>query len=139
MGEREKNRLRKLKAQGGREWDSEKIEGEEQGRSIRGANGGITGQRTTGGGGEKEEPGWEKEYMFQEKRGGGRGRGGGQARGGGSTQVPRGEEFPALAPGKTEAPAWNVQKEKESPVVALKADTDKGKSWADMVEDVKEE
>jgi hypothetical protein len=48
MGEREKNRMRKLQALGGREWDAEKNEDDfkdEGRRARRGAHGGITGSR----------------------------------------------------------------------------------------------
>ncbi|KAI5260824.1 hypothetical protein E4T47_09552 [Aureobasidium subglaciale] len=121
MGEREKNRLRKLKAVGGREWDAEKPDdadafgGPRQpaGRG-RGAHGGVTGQRNPessreGFGGDKEDYTDGREYMYREDRGRGRGRRrggrGGSGRGGRAPQQekpssqsgPRPEDFPDLS------------------------------------------
>lgn len=89
MGEREKNRLRKLNAQGGREWDFEKEEGfsgtgEERRRgAVRGAHGGIAPSRGvddnqhTRSLEESEDTG-----SMSNHRGRGRGRGGRGSRGG---------------------------------------------------------
>ncbi|KAG8625310.1 hypothetical protein KVT40_007061 [Elsinoe batatas] len=111
MGEREKNRQRKLKAQEGREWDLDKREEDfaDQRRGYgRGAHGGVTGTRL--GGGERavgfdgaQDDG--REHIYREDRGRGRGRGGRGARGDaraqghGPQQPPQAEEFPALASG----------------------------------------
>lgn len=117
--ERAKNRERKIKAQGGREWDSEKVEsdvvdGKNRGpssRYMRGANGGVAGTATRGGlassrfgGDDAEEPiftagrGVRGRGGDQGPRGrGGRGARGGRGRGGASTQVPPIDtEFPSL-------------------------------------------
>ncbi|KAF4549793.1 Hypothetical protein D9617_20g028490 [Elsinoe fawcettii] len=110
MGEREKNRLRKLKAQEGREWDSEKREEDFSDRRRgygRGAHGGVAGTRL----GEREVRvgGFDganddgREYIYREDRGRGRGRGGRGGRGDAkshtqaATRPPKAEEFPALA------------------------------------------
>ena len=89
--EREKNRLRKLGAQGGREWDEGKQEEDFVARGPqyrRGANGGISeyggrgrgGFEGPGGDGEYDNP---RDHDILERRGGrGRGRGRGKARGG---------------------------------------------------------
>ncbi|KAI5200361.1 hypothetical protein E4T39_05825 [Aureobasidium subglaciale] len=121
MGEREKNRLRKLKAVGGREWDAEKPDDadafggpRQPGGRGRGAHSGVTGQRNTessreGFGGDKEDYTDGREYMYREDRGRGRGRGrggrGGSGRGGRAPQQekqssqsgPRPEDFPDLS------------------------------------------
>lgn len=109
--ERAKNRERKIKAQGGREWDSEKVESDIVDRSrggssmySRGAHGGVRG---SGRGGERGGlatsrygPGEDAEEMaFGSGRGGrGRGRGRGRseydgARGGGRGGRGRGGYF----------------------------------------------
>jgi hypothetical protein len=88
MGEREANRQRKMKALGGREWDSEKREEdfrEDGRRARRGAHGGVTGARgdvlpQTGGEGEGEGRGYEGGQRGR-GRGGRGGRGGGRGRG----------------------------------------------------------
>ncbi|OAL52561.1 hypothetical protein IQ07DRAFT_671067 [Pyrenochaeta sp. DS3sAY3a] len=86
MGEREKNRQRKLNAQGGREWDFEKEEGfsgtgEEKRRgATRGAHGGITPDRSNAGAVSGEPA--EDPNIQQSTRGRGRGRGGRGSRGG---------------------------------------------------------
>jgi hypothetical protein len=90
MGERERNRLRKLEAQGGREWDLEKEDGfsgtgEERRRgAARGLHGGIAPDRAPKradewGAGESEDP---VSQSAQRGRGRGRGRGGRGPRGG---------------------------------------------------------
>lgn len=89
MGEREKNRQRKLNAQGGREWDHEKEEGfsgtgEERRRAhaTRGAHGGIAPSRPA----EDTQPPVSSEQaevdVSYNHRGRGRGRGGRGSRGG---------------------------------------------------------
>ncbi|OQO03857.1 hypothetical protein B0A48_10498 [Cryoendolithus antarcticus] len=113
MGEREKNRMRKLKAMEGREWHAEKEEqdfgkgGKFDGKGFKGDESGYTDGR---------------EYLYKEPRGGGVQRGG--ARGGkeGVVKVPKAEDFPALAPGK---------KAEDTSLSDAKAE---GKSWADQVE-----
>jgi hypothetical protein len=123
MGEREENRIRKLKAVGGREWDAGKEEREreeEKGGFRRGAYGGVVGERP-----QRDQPrtmedeeshrGGRREWR------GGRGRRGGH-RGGysqqqqqhevkGSTQaqaLPKVEDFPEL-------PATSKPKEESKP------------------------
>ena len=121
MGEREKNRLRKLKAVGGREWDVEKgsdhaAEHEQDGRSQfrRGAYGGVVSNRSSGGERADEDTAELAEQAqarpgFREGgRGRGRGRGRGEADGGrggrqttqrrGDTeqQAPEAADFPPL-------------------------------------------
>ncbi|KAI7055399.1 hypothetical protein KC327_g17706, partial [Hortaea werneckii] len=99
MGEREKNRMRKLRAQEGREWDSEK-QGGDFGKGGRfDKRGGFAGDQkdyTDG-----------REYLYREPRGGreGGGRGGRGGRDGRPAQQqpsapPKQEDFPAL-PGRT--------------------------------------
>lgn len=109
--ERAKNRERKMKAQGGREWDSEKVEsdivdGKGKGRSsefVRGGHGGVirgglAGSRYSVDNGE-DVP----DTQPARGRGGfeirGRGRGGRGGRGGkaaNSTAAPSAEDFPSL-------------------------------------------
>ncbi|KAH0294285.1 hypothetical protein KCU71_g14934, partial [Aureobasidium melanogenum] len=131
MGEREKNRLRKLKAVGGREWDAEKPEDADafggprqpSGRG-RGAYGGVAGQRNPDGSregfsGDREDYTDGREYMYREDRGRGRGRGrggrgGGAGRGGRGPQqekptsqsVPKPTDFPDLS-GSASAPEFD--------------------------------
>lgn len=128
MGEREKNRLRKLKAVGGREWDAEKPEDadafggpRQPGGRGRGAYGGVAGQRNSDGsregfGGDREDYSDGREYMYREDRGRGRGRGrggrgGGSGRGGrgpqsASQSVPKPTDFPDLS-GSASAPKFD--------------------------------
>lgn len=100
-GEREKNRLRKLGARGGREWDEgkqeEDISSDTRGGSQyrRGAHGGTTAFRGNGGGGGGEHDETEGGYGPGEFSGRGFGRrggggGGGRARGGDRTRGERG-------------------------------------------------
>jgi hypothetical protein len=85
MGERERNRQRKLNAQGGREWDLEKEDGfdgtgEERRRgAARGAYGGVAAPRAAPEGRELFDDGGDSGAH----RGRGRGRGGRGSRGGG--------------------------------------------------------
>ncbi|KAH0166305.1 hypothetical protein KCU67_g4366, partial [Aureobasidium melanogenum] len=131
MGEREKNRLRKLKAVGGREWDAEKPEDadafggpRQPGGRGRGAYGGVAGQRNPDGSregfsGDREDYTDGREYMYREDRGRGRGRGrggrgGGAGRGGRGPQqekptsqsVPKPTDFPDLS-GSASAPKFD--------------------------------
>ncbi|KAH7397308.1 hypothetical protein BKA66DRAFT_437878 [Pyrenochaeta sp. MPI-SDFR-AT-0127] len=91
MGEREKNRQRKLNAQGGREWDFEKEEGfsgtgEERRRgATRGAYGGIAPSRLIDGDYASEQV--EEPNSQQYFRGRGRGRGDRSNRGGRATRI----------------------------------------------------
>ncbi|PMD30914.1 hypothetical protein L207DRAFT_519622 [Hyaloscypha variabilis F] len=111
--ERAKNRERKMKAQGGREWDSEKVESDivdRKGRSseyvrgghggvIRGRGGGLAGSRFATEGDEEtaatEGPSSRGRGTFEIR---GRGRGGRGGRGGkaSNTAVPTAEDFPSL-------------------------------------------
>lgn len=117
MGEREKNRMRKLKAMEGREWDAEKQEadydhkaaGQGTKEARRGAHGGVVGSRgdeaaAAGFGGQQEDYNDGREYMYRENRGRGGGRGRGAGRGGrggrgndaGQQRAPQHEDFPDL-------------------------------------------
>ncbi|KAI4765302.1 hypothetical protein E4T52_00129 [Aureobasidium sp. EXF-3400] len=132
MGEREKNRLRKLKAVGGREWDAEKPDDadafggpRQAGGRGRGAHGGIAGQRNQDGSregfsGDREDYTDGREYMYREDRGRGRGRGrggrgGAPGRGGrgpqqerpSSQSVPKPNDFPDLS-GAASAPKFDT-------------------------------
>ncbi|KAF7862491.1 hypothetical protein EAF04_007364 [Stromatinia cepivora] len=113
-GERMKNRERKLKAMGGREWDEGKDEKDfedNKGRSsqyVRGGHGGvIRGRGGLAGSRFNDAPEDDmSSYIYDDNRGRGSGRGRGRGRGngrggrGGSTQqtqtVPTLEEFPSL-------------------------------------------
>lgn len=121
--EREKNRLRKMKAQGVREWDSEKQESDIVDRSrgnssgyTRGAHGGVSGT-IRGGRLAASRYGGDEEDLFAAKGEGrgelssrtrgsrsGRGNRGGRGRGGDTTSIsqtaPQDIDFPAL-PGAT--------------------------------------
>lgn len=119
MGERERNRMRKLKAVEGREWDVEKNE-EDFGKGgrydKRGGFAGDAGEAYTDG----------REYLYREPRGGGgRGaRGGKNAGAGGRTveqKAPRQEDFPALPQAGGEQ-------------MATGGGGTAGMSWADQVE-----
>lgn len=156
--EREKNRLRKLGAQAGREWDEGKEEidkRDERGSQYRrGAHGGVAyeGRRGGRGGGSGDgRDGYQNgdyDQGFQERRGGfrgrgrgdrgDRGRGRGRGRGGSS---PNGDtqqappdpvaDFPAL-PNTSKSPQPSQAKPLEnllSPTV--------GESWADEVQATK--
>jgi hypothetical protein len=147
--ERAKNRERKIKAQGGREWDSEKVESDIVDRSrggssmySRGAHGGVRGGGRGGerGGlatsryGSSEDA---EEMSFGGGRGGrGRGRGGGKsesdgARGGGRGGRGRGGYFngakAAEAPppgiGETDFPALPTPAAKSATTPASKVET----------------
>ncbi|KAK6404359.1 hypothetical protein LTR95_018871, partial [Oleoguttula sp. CCFEE 5521] len=113
MGEREKNRMRKLKAMEGREWDAEKEEqdfgkgGKFDGKGFKGDEAGYSDGR---------------EYLYKEPRGGGAQRGGARGEKEAVVRVPKTEDFPALAPGK---------KTEDTSLSNAKAE---GKSWADQVE-----
>lgn len=125
MGERERNRLRKLKALEGREWDMEKSEGDfEKGGRFDGKPGGFAGDRE----------GWTdgREYLYREPRE--RRGGGGAARGGqqqGQSAPPRKEDFPSLPPSKN---SEGEGKKKEADPEFFKDAANTGKSWADQVE-----
>jgi hypothetical protein len=134
--ERAKNRERKMKAQGGREWDSEKVEadivdGRGRGRSseyVRGGHGGV--MRGRGGGlagsryateGDEETPATETQSgrgrgTFEIR---GRGRGGRGGRGGKPTNaVPSAEDFPSL-PTPVKAPTLVKASETYTDTAAL--------------------
>ncbi|KAK8217547.1 hypothetical protein M8818_001305 [Zalaria obscura] len=136
-GERERNRLRKLKAQGGREWDAEKEGVEEERRGVgRGAYGGVVGARREGRGGfagDREDYSDGREYIYRENRGRGRGRGRGGQRGAGrggiggrdggngpSQPAPAPSEFPEL-PGAQSKPVDEAAA--EAPKVSFPAKT----------------
>ena len=117
--ERAKNRERKMKAQGGREWDSEKTDADivdKRGRTSEFVRGGFGGVARGGLGNSKYATQNDEESNGQTSRGGGfeiRGRGRGGARGargggrGGRSQgqaVPLPEEFPPLSSGTVTSP-----------------------------------
>lgn len=137
--ERAKNRQRKINAQGGREWDSEKVEDdivERKGRSsefvrggfggvIRGRGGGMVGSRE----GEDlfEEGGNSKERGGFEIQGRGRGRRGGRGGKFGNAQsVPTPEDFPSL-------PVSTSAAKVEEPIKSPTIDQPVG-AWADEME-----
>ena len=118
MGERERNRERKLRGMEGREWDSHK--GEEEG-------GRVTDRPLASG---RDDGGYDdgREYLYREPREGDRGRGRGRGRGGrGDMKTraqapPRTEDFPVLAPPPQQSMAANS------------VNREAVKSWADQVE-----
>ncbi|KAK4580016.1 hypothetical protein LTR86_000218 [Recurvomyces mirabilis] len=128
--EREKNRIRKLKAQGGREWDEHKQGGDfEKGGRFDGKGFGRDQEGRSDG----------REYLLRDEpvRGGGRGRGG---RAGGQERAPRREDFPAL-PGSGVAQPRREDKDvvggaqAAPPDPNLSSSTAKDvRSWADQVE-----
>ena len=115
MGERERNRMRKLKAMEGREWDAEKKD-EDFGRGGRSdMKGGFAG--------DKEDYTDGREYLYKEPRGGGgRGRGGGRGATRAEHAAPKQEDFPALPVSSN--PDATSQRTTDAAV----------KSWADQVE-----
>jgi hypothetical protein len=123
MGERERNRLRKLKALEGREWDMEKNEDDFSKGGKYDKKGGFAG--------DKEDYTDGREYLLREpkeRRGGGAGSG---SRGGKQTQnaPPKKEDFPSLPSKSTDAES---KKGKDTSFFDNVAN--KGKSWADQVE-----
>jgi hypothetical protein len=103
--ERAKNRQRKLQAQGGREWDSEKVEsdivdGKGRGRSseyVRGGHGGVMRGGGLGGSRFADEPQLSRGRGTFESRGrGNRGRGGGGRGEATAPALPKPEDFPSL-------------------------------------------
>lgn len=125
MGEREKNRQRKLKAMEGREWDAEKQENDFSKGGRFDKQGGFAG--------DKEDYTDGREYLYREPRGGSRGRGSGRGgRGGRPSEpaaVPRQEDFPSL-PGKSE-----TSKDASCDASRISDSTKpSGGSWADQVE-----
>lgn len=163
MGEREKNRLRKLKAVGGREWDAEKdpaqTGNDQNGRSQfrRGAYGGVAPDRGSVRQPETEEvmsgatEGDDLRSGFRDRghgRGRGRGRGAfGGGGGGGGVQgqrnsgtkqdVPTTADFPPLPGGggqKQEKPATS-----DAPAAQPLADVKlpgQGTNWAEEMENI---
>ncbi|KAF1349965.1 hypothetical protein BDV97DRAFT_352868 [Delphinella strobiligena] len=156
MGEREKNRQRKLKAMEGREWDAEKQEEDYNPRT----RGGIAGQRDVGGasafGRDQEDYTDGREYLYDENRGRGRGRGNGPGRGGrggrggheGRQQsAPKHSDFPEL-PAATKSSADQAAADQPPALEFPKRAVDvplsdlpvpeaagKGERWADMLDD----
>ena len=108
--ERAKNRERKMRAQGGREWDSEKVESDivdRKGRSseyVKGGHGGVirgglAGSRYSSNVDDEDVESPKRSGTFEMKGRGGRG-GRGGARGGKvkAPSAPVAEDFPPLAP-----------------------------------------
>lgn len=127
MGEREKNRLRKLKAMTGREWDAEKQEAD--------FDKGARFDKPGGFAGDQQDYDDGREYLYREPRDAQRGHGGrrGNRAGQAPAQVmPTQEEFPALtAETTTSTPVTSKVK---SPSAAGNATNANTKSWADQVE-----
>ncbi|CAK4031243.1 Hypothetical predicted protein [Lecanosticta acicola] len=127
MGEREKNRQRKLKAMEGREWDAEKQEDDFHKGGRFDKRGGFAG--------DKQDYSDGREYLYREPRGGsqGRGYGRGGGRGGRPSEpatVPRKEDFPALPATKGEG-----AEDASLDTSRVSGSTEpSGKSWADQVE-----
>lgn len=137
--ERAKNRQRKLQAQGGREWDSEKVEsdivdGRGRGRSseyVRGGHGGVIRGGLAGSRYSSTLQDEANAGQASRGRGGyeGRGRGGRGGRGGrvepAAATVPTSEDFPSL-PTPAKPPMMSA------PVVDIKSPIGKGPGdWAD--------
>ncbi|KAH8427907.1 uncharacterized protein LDX57_005610 [Aspergillus melleus] len=155
--ERERNRLRKLQALNGREWDSQKQDEPESGRGgrgrFRGMHGGVSGYaRRDFEGAQADEPSHSDNNPNYRGRGrGGRGgRGRGNGRGGRANDGPAPEpkptssppvinndnDFPAL-PGsdkKESAPATNPAVEAAKIEVSISPISATGASWAEQVE-----
>lgn len=119
MGERERNRMRKLKAMEGREWDLDKNEDDF-------AKGGKQDGKPGGFGRDQADYTDGREYLYREPRGGRGGGRGGAARGGKQTpdrppnRPPKQEDFPALPGGRKDN--------------SLASEGATGKSWAEQVE-----
>lgn len=123
MGEREKNRMRKLKAMEGREWDAEKNEDDFQKGGLRDKKGGFAG--------DDREYNDGREYLYKEPRGGDRARGSGRSGRGGRSQeqaTPKKEEFPALPTTANKPTAAATEDALTSITAGPKT------SWADQVE-----
>ncbi|KAF2726158.1 hypothetical protein K431DRAFT_280180 [Polychaeton citri CBS 116435] len=129
MGERERNRLRKLKAMEGREWDSDK---QEQDFSK--------GGRFDGKGFAGDQPDYTdgKEYLYREprgSRGGGRGGRGGRSDKPTDQTVPKTEDFPALSSaGAAKDIVTTGGEEKSIGLEATATASGGSKSWAEQVE-----
>jgi hypothetical protein len=150
MGEREKNRQRKLNAQMGREWDFEKEDGfsgtgEEKRRgATRGAHGGIAPSRPVDDGSNGAEDYPEPFTQSSRGRGRGRGRGGRGGRGDYRESDPRptgvqkkrdelppsAEDFPELPSAKAKAA---TETKDIDDLTGLPSPMEKGRSWADEV------
>jgi hypothetical protein len=159
MGEREKNRIRKLKAQGVREWDVGKEERESEEKGLRrGMHGGVVGERAPRDQPRMEDDGQSNRGGRRDFRGGGRGRGRGGHHGGppqsqvpqskdvARTQaIPKAEDFPELpmatsgakeeskGPVKLDFPLKKDTKTAGLEPISLEPSKDK-RSWADQVE-----
>ncbi|CAK1354371.1 hypothetical protein CB0940_12255 [Cercospora beticola] len=120
MGEREKNRMRKLKAMEGREWDAEKQEQDFAKGSKFDKPGAFAGDQKDYSDG--------REYLYREPRGSHRGGRGGNRSQPATQTVPTKEEFPALAPQKDTKTAAS-----KGDVTSAAGEATKG-SWAEQVE-----
>jgi hypothetical protein len=154
--ERAKNRERKMKAQGGREWDSEKVEsdlvdGRGRGRSseyVRGGHGGAIRGRGGGLAGSRYAAAEDEEAPeTQSSRGRGAfeirgrgGRGGRSGRGGkASNAVPSTEDFPSLpTPAKVAAPESSTETATPAAKKVKSPDKPAG-DWAEEMATVVEE
>lgn len=128
MGEREKNRLRKLKAMTGREWDAEKQEAD--------FDKGARFDKPGGFAGDQQDYDDGRQYLYREPKDAQRGQSGrrGNHAGQAAVQVvPTQEEFPALSAETTASTSAASSNPKTAPAAGdeSKANT---KSWADQVE-----
>lgn len=166
--ERERNRLRKLQALNGREWDSEKQEEPGNGRGgrgrFRGMHGGVSGYvRRDFEGAQTDEQAADNSYSHHNNNYRGRGRGGrgGRGRGGGRGGRPNASidgsasehkptssppvinndsDFPAL-PGsdkKDDTPPTNPAVEAAKIETSISPISATGVSWAEQVESARE-
>lgn len=121
MGEREKNRLRKLKAMEGREWDAEKQEDDFRSGARHDKKGNFSG--------DKEDYNDGREYLYREPRSD-KGKGGGGGGRGGRAQeaasAPKADDFPSLPP--------TTGSKADTTEAFSEATKPSGKSWADQVE-----
>lgn len=129
MGEREKNRLRKLKATEGREWDAKKNDEDFQRGGRYDKKGGFPG--------DSQDYNDGREYLLKEPRGGGdTNRGGARGAKAQAQNAPKQDDFPALPPAVAKADAGQVATADEStatpqePAGVAKSEP----SWADQVE-----
>ena len=145
--ERERNRLRKLNALNGREWDAEKKEehynprgGGGRGQFRRGMHGGVSGYTRRDFDSQPGEESLNDDTPPQHYRGRGRGGRGGRGRGG--HRGPRGEtttfdgasDQPTTGGSKPEAPAPVITNEAEFP--ALPGSEKKGDGKAPLTPDL---
>lgn len=116
MGEREKNRLRKLKAMEGREWDAEKQEDDFRSGARHDKRGGFSG--------DKDDYSDGREYLYREPRSD-RQRGGARSVRQDPVAAPKADEFPSLPSAPASKTTTETVNETTKP---------SSKSWADQLE-----